>query len=476
VTSYQLEDEPNRLPASLSLRRSVGILVAGDLVNRGLRLVATVILAHVLTLKDFGLLNVGIAASGLAVTATTLGLPDLGARDTALHPDRVAWLAGRILAARVTALLILASVALIVTALLLPDQVDLALPAAVMAIFMTSSADWLARGLERMTGLARAWILGGLTIACGAGVVAIASGNAVGALWCFAAAEAASAAGCWIAVRHSGRPQPSFRGLGGLVRRSWPLWISTVVIYSYYANIDTILLAAVHSNTEAGLYSAPYRTFLVLNVVGVFAAYALLPRLSRQQSATDESGPPPQLLAVLWTLLAYGAIVVGAAALVGEAALSLIFGDAFGAAAPTFILLCTAVAWYSVGYPAGYSLIAIDRNRRFLLGALVAGALNLGLNALLIPPFGIEGAGVATVGAFSAAALVWLWVREINRASLLRIGGSLGVVTLAGALCAASEELRASVGSFTLAVGLLAAMWFAHRSGLSVPRPRASSR
>ena len=87
----------------------------------------------------------------------------------------------------------------------------------------------------------------------------------------------------------------------------------------------------------------------------------------------------------------------------------------------TFILLCAAAAWYSVGYPAGYTLIAMDRNREFLAGALVAGVANITLNLALIPLAGIEGAGIATLGAFVLASLVWLRARRLPRADSLRL-------------------------------------------------------
>jgi O-antigen/teichoic acid export membrane protein len=188
--------------------------------------------------------------------------------------------------------------------------------------------------------------------------------------------------------------------------------------------------------------------------------------LSREQLATGDHRPPANLLAALWTLLAYGAVIVGFAALLAEPVLKLVFGNAFGEATPTFILLCTAAAWYTVGYPAGYSLIAIDRNQRFLLGALAAGTLNLTLNIILIPPLGIEGAGIATVVAFSLAAITWLWAREIDRGTLVRLIVGLVALTVAGALCAAAEEVRVAVGLPTLLLGAAALLRYARRAWL----------
>ena len=72
---------------SSTVLRSFGALVVGDLVAKSLRLVATILLARALPLDEFGLLNVAIALSGIVVTTTTLGLPDVGARDAAVTPQ-----------------------------------------------------------------------------------------------------------------------------------------------------------------------------------------------------------------------------------------------------------------------------------------------------------------------------------------------------------------------------------------------------
>jgi O-antigen/teichoic acid export membrane protein len=445
-------------PTAVPLRRSIGSLLVGDFANKALRLVATVVLARALTLEEFGVLNVAIVASGIGVTLTTLGLPEQGARIAATDGQQCSWLAGRVLSARLLAVVGAGGLALVTIGLASPSRVGIAVPAACMALFMSSSLDWLARGRERMRGLGVAWVLGGATVAAGALATMAGSGGAESALWAFAAGEAVVAAATWWTVRDHMPPRFGTAGLASLLRQSWPLALSTVAIYSYYANIDTLLLAALRSEAEAGLYSAPYRVFLVLNVAGVFAAYSLLPRLSRERLATGDHRPPADLRRALWVLLAYGCVVVGLAALLAEPALELIFGEAFGEAAPTFILLCTAVAWYTVGYPAGYSLIAVDQNRRFLLGALVAGILNITLNAILIPPLGIEGAGIATVGAFSVAALVWLWMREVDRGDLARLVLSLLAITLAGAFCAAAESLRVPIGVGVLVVAAAASL------------------
>ena len=443
---------------SSTILRSFGALVVGDLVAKSLRLVATILLARALPLDEFGLLNVAIALSGIVVTTTTLGLPDVGARDAAVNPQSSAWLAGRIVTARCLATGAVVGLALAAIAIAAPSRLELAGAAACMALAMSASPDWLARGRERMRGLGLAWILGAATVAIGSVLVSRASGNVTAALWCFAGGEIVVAIGAWVTVRDALPPRLGLAGIGKLLRRSWPLALSTVVIYAYYANLDTVLLALLRSEAEAGVYSVAYRSFLVLNIAGVFAAYALLPRLSRSASRSPAGDPPRELIAALTLLLAYGALVVGFASLFGEATLELVFGERFGVTAATFILLCAAAAWYSVGYPAGYTLIALDRNREFLAGALVAGVANITLNLALIPLAGIEGAGIATLGAFVLASLVWLRARQLPRGESLRLIAGLLLITALAGVAAAFPGARVAAGAACLLMGSLVAI------------------
>ena len=152
---------------SSTVLRSFGALVVGDLVAKSLRLVATILLARALPLDEFGLLNVAIALSGIVVTTTTLGLPDVGARDAAVTPQSSAWLAGRIVAARCLATGAVVGLALAAIAMAAPSRLELAGAAVCMALAMSASPEWLARGRERMRGLGLAWILGAATVAIG---------------------------------------------------------------------------------------------------------------------------------------------------------------------------------------------------------------------------------------------------------------------------------------------------------------------
>lgn len=444
---------PARTPSPANgIPAQVAQLLAGEVVNKGLRFAATIVLARALTPADFGLLNVAIAISGIVLIVSSLGLPDLGARDVAVAPSEAGWLYGRILAARLSALAGLSGVCFLLAAVVWPDRAALLALAALMAAFMTSSGDWLARGLSRMAVFAAASATGGGVLIIICLLVVRREATPEVALAAFAAAEAGTALVIWLTVMRGAGVRVGFSGTGPLVRRARPLAFSAIIIYSYYANLDTLILAATRSAAEAGLYSAPYRMFLVLNLTGTFSAFAILPVLSRYAAAGEARASVLLKKALAW-LAVYGFIVLAIAEVLARPGLGAVFGNNFEVAAPTLILLVASVGWYSVGFPAGYSLIALDRYRSFLLGAGVAGATNLGLNLILIPFLGMEGAGIATLVAFAAAALVWL--RERGLLSEVRwTVVALCVVTAGASTAAAWPATRQLCALATLVVAV----------------------
>ena len=221
-------------------------------------------------------------------------------------PARAAWLAGHVAVARIIVLAACTIIGLAAASVAWAGHTSFLVMAVLMAMFMAVSSDWLARGLERMSLVAAANVAGGLAILGGAVAVATLSRSAVAALGAFTLAEGVVAVVFWANLNLFRKVQFGVRGMRPMLRRALPLAFASLAIYTYYANVDTIVLAATHSNREAGLYSAPYRLFLVLNLVGVFAAYAMLPTLTRLADASADADADRLVRSTLAPLASYG--------------------------------------------------------------------------------------------------------------------------------------------------------------------------
>jgi O-antigen/teichoic acid export membrane protein len=124
--------------------------------------------------------------------------------------------------------------------------------------------------------------------------------------------------------------------------------------------------------------------------------------------------------------------------------MALVFGGGYREGGDMLAILGIATLWYCVGYVHGYSHFARGTGSEFLKGACVAGVLTLALDALLIPPFGGEGAAIATCIAMIGAAVVWVGRAAIARQP--RFYAALGVTSVLGALGVAVSPAAPFVG------------------------------
>ena len=433
----------------------VGALTAGEIVNKVARFAAAVVLARELALAEFGLVNVGIAIAGILFIAGGLGLPETGSRDASISPPRAPELVDRVLTGRLLAIGVLGCVLVGAVAIAAPDDLPVVAIAIAMAVALAFSVDWLLRGLERMGAVAFANAAGGFVVLAGALLVVAANPTAEAALAVFVLGEATVALLTLRAARLPRAPCPRVVGLRQAVRRSWPLGASALVVYSYYANLDTILLSVTRSAAEAGLYSAPYRLFLAFNVLGTFAAYVLLPRIARAVATgpAADARAMADLRRALVPLAGYGLVVLGAVEIAGADILRVLFGARFDGQRDVFLVLALSIPWYTAAFPVGYALIARDANRRFLWGAAAAGGLNIVLSVALIPPLGAIGAAAATTAALIAGSAVWLGAHGMLRGETLGLIALLLLASTAGTVAIATHEAVAVVGALTLALG-----------------------
>jgi O-antigen/teichoic acid export membrane protein len=348
-----------------------------------------------------------------------------------------------------------AAVAIVGVAIVSPSSIGPALLTVAIALTMATSADWVLRGLERMVALGNEIMLGGLTALAGSIVLFATSGSTVAGLTVILAGEIVATCAAWAWAGTVPRLRLEPHEIRVLLRRSWPLAISSLAMYSYYANLDTILLAAMRSAEEAGLYSAPYRVFLGLNAISIYTAYSYLPLLTRGVESGDHGPAFAALRRGVRYLLIYGALLLAGAELAGGELLGLLFGPEFEGTGDVFVVLCLAIMWFSVGYPVGYALIARDQNRRFLAGAATGGGLNLALNLVLIPPFGTIGAAASTAGAFIAACLVWLWGNGLLGRDTAREIAAMSAISVAAVASLIDDRLRPAAIALTVLLALL---------------------
>ncbi|MGI8983240.1 MAG: lipopolysaccharide biosynthesis protein [Acidimicrobiales bacterium] len=177
--------------------------------------------------------------------------------------------------------------------------------------------------------------------------------------------------------------------------------LSTQVI----STLDTILLAGLRSSREAGIYAAIYRLPNGWVALLIIVMYGLLPVVTR--ALREDPGSLRQLRRSLlrWSIAAgVGLLAVSP---VAYFAVPRLFGASYRSGGVAVVLLLVATAVQTAAAPLHSLYLARGTDRGYAGFITGAAVVNVVVNLVLIPLFGMNGAAVATMVAttFLAAAL-----------------------------------------------------------------------
>lgn len=161
---------------------------------------------------------------------------------------------------------------------------------------------------------------------------------------------------------------------------------------------DVIMVAALRSPSEAAVYAAASR-FVTLGQVAVQALQqALAPQLS-SMFARDEQEHAQEVFQVTttWSIMLAWPVYIGCAVL--APVVLLLFGEGYTEGASVVVLLSAAMLVAVASGSVDTVVLMSGRSWLSLGNTLAAVAVNVVLNLLLIPPYGIEGAAVAWTAA-----------------------------------------------------------------------------
>lgn len=173
--------------------------------------------------------------------------------------------------------------------------------------------------------------------------------------------------------------------------------------------VDVLMLAAFTSNREVGLYALAVTIIELVNIGTDAIATVVLRR--QASSPLADAGSFTARVVGLAFILVLG--TVGALLVVSPWLVPLVYGDAFTDSVPALLALAPGVIALAASRSAGGYILRL--NRPWTVTALAASALsvNVGLNLVLIPAYGIVGAGLASSLAYVLLAASYvLWLRR----------------------------------------------------------------
>lgn len=212
-----------------------------------------------------------------------------------------------------------------------------------------------------------------------------------------------------------------------LVRASIPFGLTSLAL-TFNFNVDTVILGFFHSDSAVGWYNASYR--LVFNAVGIVGGFlaVMTPSLAREHQRDPERVTRWVNGTIRWMLL-FSVPASAGMCLLAPRLIALLYGPEFVDAGPALAIIAWDIPLLLLNSFFGNVTAAVGLERPAAKIYLLSAGLNVVLNLMFIPSFGIVAASAVTIttDVISAGIFYVLLRREMGMAELGRT--ATGIVT-----------------------------------------------
>lgn len=383
--------------------RNLAALSAGELASKGLGFLATLYLARMLAVGDFGILGFVWAVYAYFALPANVGLNVIGEREVARASIPLQQLSSGIFSLR-----LFFSVASFLLLLLFTFGLDwdegfrlILLAQGLSLLLIPFQVQYVVRGSDDMGLLAASQV-------CQSVFFLLAVWMTVGGSDDLVFVPLALLLGTIVGM---GPILVRYRKRGGSFKLSFPsvslreilrpgliIGASGLMIQIYY-NLDFVMLGFLQGLEAVGLYTAAYKIVMLLLLIPGIILSSYFPSLAK-------TGPDRMTLSsYLSTMCLVGAPIGFAGLFFAPWLIEFLYGAVYvGASVPLQILLFNvSVVFLAMAF--ANPLLAWGKHRAYFWIVATGAGTNLLLNFLLIPPYGLVGAALATLVSEGVVAL-----------------------------------------------------------------------
>jgi O-antigen/teichoic acid export membrane protein len=362
----------------------------------------TIYIARYLGPENFGILSYALAIVTIFMAISRLGMESVLVRDLAKHPEEAKAYMGTayslMLLAAITSLAILSvlvyffesdpktkvyiwiiAVGLIFQTFLV---VDYGFQAQLFAKY-SSIAKSIALGISSLLKIYLVWLKADLMLFA----IAFSLEHVIIALM--------------LAVTHLIKKQPGFLFVfhadlvKPLLKSAWPMVLSALAII-LYMRIDQVMIKNMLDSHQLGLYAAAAKIYEGWIIVPYVLSVSLLPAIVRIKASSPERyvAGLTKVFALLFWLGVIAAII---ATLAGGWIIQVTFGYAYADSSTVLSIVMWTAAFTALGSVTARYLTVENMEKKIAFRTFVALFINVALNLLLIPLYGINGAAMATL-------------------------------------------------------------------------------
>jgi len=186
-----------------------------------------------------------------------------------------------------------------------------------------------------------------------------------------------------------------------LLKDSWPLILSGLVV-AIYTKIDQVMIKNMLDSKELGYYAAAVRLSEAWYFIPIALTNSLFPAIVNAKKISNKFYF--NRMQKLYDILAWMAITIAVpVSIFSRDIINIIFGNEFQSAAPVLTIYIWAGVAVFLGVASSQYLITENFTKLSFFRSLIGMIINVILNLVFIPKFGIIGAAYATLIFYSIA-------------------------------------------------------------------------
>lgn len=375
-------------------------LSSAEIMSRFFSFIAVIYLARVLRVESFGKIAFAQAIIVYFIIIANLGLSTLGTREVARDKKKV-----RDYVNNITTLRLILSVTsfflLFLFTILIHKGVEIKYLIISFGFSIFTSGlffEWVFEGIEKMEYVGISRILDKLFYLV---LILFFIKNTQQLLWVPSFWVIGTIVGSgflvFVFTKKFGKIRLTFdrRICNQLLKHALPMGAAFILIQIYFS-LDTIMLGFMKTDKEVGWYTAAYKIILLLITLNKFYFVSIFPVISRYYK---ESIDKLRLLISYSAKLAFSLalpLAVGGT-LLARPIMYLLYTNEYEGGVVAFQILIWSVAVSFLCMVYSDSLVACDKQKKFMIGVGMGAVSNIVLNFILIPRFSLQGAAIATV-------------------------------------------------------------------------------
>ena len=373
-------------------------MFSSQVISKGISFITVAYLARILSPYGFGIISFSTAFISYFIIFDTFGLDTYGTREVARDLNKIKLLVNSIISFRFTLALIL-YLLLSIIVYFLNQSILLKIILLISGFSILSNSiqiSWVFQGLEKMHLSAAQNLFSSILNLFGV-IILVHSKNQIITACIISSISVfiGNMSLLFYYLRNISRIKLTFdlNAWKVLLKNSFPSGLSSILIAVYY-NLDVLMLGFMRTQKEVGLYSAAYKIMFVFSIFNIYMM-VIFPKLSKLWQVNENKFF--EMIGNITVLIWSFTFLVVSFSQFGDFFVIYIFGKDYSEASLVTSILIINQCLIFLFSPFAYPLIARNKHNKFLKSVSIGAVVNLILNLVLIPDYGILGAAIATL-------------------------------------------------------------------------------